>query len=141
MYEYIFAIPNNPSLQIGPNYLHQLIESKVSVISLMKFFFSIQTLVYIVHLLLRKLNFSKFLDDKILVLEGTELNLNCLHNGSNIKWILPDQSTSSVNPLVIPDMDSENDQGIYECTTSNSLGKLFLFFDMFIRPITCYSNF
>ena len=58
------------------------------------------------------------------MLEGTELTLNCIHNGSSVSWNLPNPNISqqSLNPLVIPNAIIEKDQGTYLCTVSNSLG-------------------
>ena len=62
--------------------------------------------------------------NEYMLLEKSELVLNCNHNGTQITWSLPnDKQEEGVNPLVIETIDANIDQGEYVCTVSNSLNK------------------
>lgn len=61
---------------------------------------------------------------EFLVLQDTEVNLDCSHNGSSLTWELPDFQTVQDNPLSIFRVDSDGDQGTYICTSVNSLGNV-----------------
>ena len=62
--------------------------------------------------------------NEYMLLEKSELVLNCNHNGTQITWSLPnDKEEEGVNPLVIETIDASIDQGEYVCTVSNSLNK------------------
>ena len=56
---------------------------------------------------------------EIMILQGSELYINCQHNGTSLIWSLPSkQQTRDVNPLTIKNIQLE-DQGTYYCTVSS----------------------
>ena len=60
-------------------------------------------------------------ENEFLLLENSELVLNCNHNGSQITWSLPNgQKQTDINPLAIKSVDVTAHQGTYFCTVSNS---------------------
>ena len=66
---------------------------------------------------------AQLTEKQFMILENSELILNCNHNGSHISWSLPDHTkVEQVNPLVIDSVDIEVHQGNYFCTASNSVG-------------------
>lgn len=60
---------------------------------------------------------------EIMILQGSELYINCQHNGTSLIWSLPlKQQERDINPLSVKEIQLE-DQGTYHCTVANPMGK------------------
>ena len=60
---------------------------------------------------------------EIMILQGSELYINCQHNGTSLIWSLPlKQQERDINPLSVKEIQLE-DQGTYYCTVANRMGK------------------